>query len=192
MIPMPSAARGRAWARAWHRDIGYLVAGLTIAYAVSGVAVNHVDDWNPKYAIERRTVAIGPLPPGDLAAMEAAVVARLAIDPAEVRGRHAPNARQFKLFLPEGGEVAVRIADGVGSLVRVQPRAGLYQFHQLHLNALKGAWTWVADAFALLLVVLAVTGVFLPRGRQGLWGRGGVLAAIGLLIPGLALWWLGG
>jgi hypothetical protein len=30
-----------------HRDRGYLCAGLTVVYAVSGVAVNHLRDWTP-------------------------------------------------------------------------------------------------------------------------------------------------
>ena len=27
-----------------HRDVGYLVVGLTLIYAISGIAVNHIDD----------------------------------------------------------------------------------------------------------------------------------------------------
>jgi len=34
---------------ATHRDVGYFFAGLTVLYAVSGVAVNHIDDWNPSH-----------------------------------------------------------------------------------------------------------------------------------------------
>ena len=46
-----------------HRDAGYLAVGLTIVYAVSGLAVNHVSDWDPSFkSYERvRTVAT-PLP----------------------------------------------------------------------------------------------------------------------------------
>lgn len=39
--------------RKWHRDIGYFIAGLTIIYSISGVAVNHIDDWNPSYTITK-------------------------------------------------------------------------------------------------------------------------------------------
>ena len=34
-----------------HRDLGYACAAMTIIYAISGVAVNHVADWNPNYSI---------------------------------------------------------------------------------------------------------------------------------------------
>jgi hypothetical protein len=33
--------------RALHRDIGYVAVSLTLAYALSGLAVNHIDDWRP-------------------------------------------------------------------------------------------------------------------------------------------------
>jgi len=47
---------------ATHRDIGYFFAGLTALYAISGVAVNHIDDWNPNYVIRREVVKVGVLP----------------------------------------------------------------------------------------------------------------------------------
>ena len=180
--------RWRVLLRDLHRDAGYLIAGLTIAYAASGVAVNHIDAWNPKYEIETVQVAIGALPAGDLGAREAAVVAALALDPGDVRGRFAPDANHFTVFLDEGGEVKLDARTGKGTHKRVSPRRPLYEFHLLHLNTLKGAWTWVADIFGVLLAFLAVSGVLLPRGRQGLAGRGGLLLVLGLAAPALALW----
>jgi hypothetical protein len=34
-----------------------------------------------------------------------------------------------------------------------------------------------------MLIVMALTGIFLVRGRKGLTGRGGVLMALGFLLP---------
>ena len=42
--------------RVTHRDIGYLIAGLTIIYAISGIALNHKHDWNPNYIIENSRI----------------------------------------------------------------------------------------------------------------------------------------
>ena len=142
--------RLRRLLRAYHRDVGYFVSALTLSYCVSGVAVNHMADWNPNYAISREQVQLKPLS-GDLSAMEAAVVSQLGIEAASVRGRLREGPDQLKIFLPEGGEVAVRISTGAAKVKRVEPRAGLYQVNALHLNRLKGGWTYVADAFALLL-----------------------------------------
>ena len=45
----PRRLRWRPWLRALHRDIGYLAVGLTVVYALSGLAVNHIGDWDPNF-----------------------------------------------------------------------------------------------------------------------------------------------
>ena len=52
----------RKWNNILHRDIGYLCVGLTIIFAVSGIAVNHVENWNPNYKIEKIDFNINPIP----------------------------------------------------------------------------------------------------------------------------------
>ena len=42
----PLTKRIRRYLRPLHRDFGYLIVGLTFVYAISGLAVNHIDDWN--------------------------------------------------------------------------------------------------------------------------------------------------
>ncbi len=37
--------------RILHRDLGYFFFGMTIIYAVSGIALNHRHQWNPNYII---------------------------------------------------------------------------------------------------------------------------------------------
>ena len=44
-----------------HRDIGYLAVGLSVVYGVSGVAVNHVRDWNPSYRVQKTMLTIAPI-----------------------------------------------------------------------------------------------------------------------------------
>ena len=51
----------RKWNRLIHRDLGYLCAGLTVVYAVSGLAVNHVRDWNPNYKTTEAVFNVGPV-----------------------------------------------------------------------------------------------------------------------------------
>ena len=42
----------RKWSRILHRDIGYFFIGTTIIYGLSGIALNHMNDWNPNYKVE--------------------------------------------------------------------------------------------------------------------------------------------
>jgi uncharacterized protein len=173
----------RRWFRAFHRDIGYVVVALTIAYALSGIAVNHLDDWNPNYAYDDRSVDIGPLPAGSLADREAFVVGKLDIARAEVRGHFQENETDFRVFLDEGQEVRVDARTGRGTYKRVTRRAVFFEVNALHLNNLKGAWTYIADLFAICLMILALTGVSMMKGDRGFMGRGKYFVGAGLLVP---------
>jgi hypothetical protein len=42
----------RKWSRIIHRDFGYIFFGVTLIYALSGIALNHLSDWNPNYSVE--------------------------------------------------------------------------------------------------------------------------------------------
>jgi hypothetical protein len=45
------------------------------------------------------------------------------------------------------------------------------------------AWTHIADAYAIALILLAVTGLFVLNGSLGITGSGGWLTAAGALVP---------
>lgn len=182
-MTVASRYRPRRLLRTLHRDVGYLLFALTSIYAVSGVAVNHLRDWNPNYIVTRSSIAMGPLEAADLDGMEAEVVAATGIDPGEVTGRHRPSPDAFVLYLAEGGEVRVDVVTGAGEMEQLRPRPLLFASNLLHLNRLRGSWTLVADAFALLLLFLAVSGLFMLKGRTGLSGRGKWLVALGAAVP---------
>lgn len=46
----------RKWNRIIHRDLGYIFFFMTIIYAISGIAINHLNDWNPNYIITTKEV----------------------------------------------------------------------------------------------------------------------------------------
>ena len=46
------------WSVAWHRDLGYFFSSLIIIYCISGLALNHVDDWNPDFIIQKKTIQL--------------------------------------------------------------------------------------------------------------------------------------
>jgi len=191
--PAPATpARRHRWTwrranRAVHRDAGYLVAGLTLLYALSGVAVNHRADWNPSWRIAPETRSFAPLPVTDRETMSAGLVAALGLPgPPMASFRRAPE--RIELYY-EGWTVEADVTAGVATVTRPRERSLLRDANYLHLNEPKGAWTWLADAYAALLGTLAVTGLFVLRGRTGLGGRGKWLVVAGLL-PALAflLW----
>ena len=143
-----------------HRDIGNFVAALTLVYCISGIAVNHIEDWNPNYQFSQEEINIGALPEGSYPDMQRYVVKSLGIH------------------------------TGKGLFKQVKTRALFYEMNALHLNNLKGAWTWIADIFAVLLIFLAITGIFIMNGRQGLTGRGKWFLAAGLVVPVVFSWFV--
>ena len=185
--PAPRRAREgimwRKWLRIFHRDIGYVAVALIIAYGVSGLAVNHIEDWNPNYTFAERGFDIGPLPAGDPAALADAAITRLRLDRASVRGHFLETARELRVFLTDGQEARLDVTTGKGKLKLVARRPVLFQLNALHLNNLKGAWTYVADAFAVALIILALTGMTMLEGARGLLGRGKYFVLAGLAVP---------
>jgi len=182
-----AAARWRRWNTAIHRDLGYLCAGLTLVYAVSGIAVNHTADWNPNYRVTSSSAHLGGLDPASFGAPGFAreTLDRLGLE-GEVRGTFRPDPGTVQIFL-EGTTVTVDAATGQATWEQVRNRTGIRQANFLHLNHPKKLWTWMADAYALALVLLAVTGLFILRGRKGITGRGAWLTVLGVAIPAVFL-----
>ncbi len=165
--------------RAVHRDAGYLVAGLTLVYAISGVAVNHRADWNPNVIVAPETRRFAPLPVTDRETMAAAVVTALSL-PGLPRSSFRRAPERIELYY-DGWSVEADVTAGVATVTRPRERPVLRESNYLHLNEPKGAWTWIADAYGVLLGALAVTGLFVLRGRNGLAGRGKWWVMAGLL-----------
>ena len=166
---------------ATHRDVGYFFAGLTVMYAVSGVAVNHIDDWNPNYVIRREVVDVGVLPFASAAETGAEVLRRMGVaEQPRSMSRMGPD--QLKIFF---GSRTLTVALPAGRVIdeHARRRFAFFEVNYLHLNHGKGFWTWFADAYAVGLLVLACTGIFIITGKKGLGGRGRWLLVAGLAIP---------
>ncbi len=181
----PAKFKWRKWNNILHRDLGYLAVGLTVVYAVSGVAVNHIHEWNPSFQIERVTESIEPIAVSDRETMVAEAVERLELGSLP-KASFRPDPVTLQLFYDDWS-VEVKALEGVATIERPRDRFLLRSFNFLHLNHAKKLWTWVADLYALVLLLLATTGLFVLKGRKGLSGRGKWLVAAGVLLPVLFL-----
>jgi hypothetical protein len=173
----------RKWIRILHRDIGYIATGLTVIYAVSGIAVNHVDEWNPNYIIEKSTVNITP---PDSAFAESDSVETYILNKLGETGKYKnsfrPDEESIQIFV-EGNTITANLKTGEVEQEKVKSRTGLRESNFLHLNQHKKAWTYIADVFAVALIFLAISGLFMIKGKKGITGRGAWLTGLGFLIP---------
>lgn len=171
----------RPWIRAIHRDAGYFVVGLTIVYALSGLAVNHIADWNPSFEPISRTHELGAPLPKEPEQASRKVLAALEIreNPLEV----TPAGDDLIEIVLERRTLHVTPSTGKVLEEGEEPRFFLRAANWLHLNRGKKAWTYVADAYAVLLLYLAISGLFMIPGRKGLLGRGALIAALGAAVP---------
>jgi hypothetical protein len=164
-----------------HRDIGYLAVGLTVVYGVSGLAVNHKADWNPSYRLQKTTQRIAPIEATERAEIIREALRELAISD-ELRSAFRPNPDTLQLFF-KAYTYSVDLPTGNVIVEQVRARPVLFEMNQLHLNAPKRFWTAVADLYAVALIVLAITGMFVLKGKTGIKGRGAWLTTAGVLLP---------
>jgi len=179
----------RCWALGLHRDLGYFFTGVVIVYAISGLAVNHAADWDSSFVIERTDLNLDlPTEPADV--NDEVVLANLrAIGEAHnYKAFDFPSRSKIKIYLQDGSIMA-RLSDGRGTYETIRRRPVLYDVNRLHLNP-TAWWRLFSDVFAVCLILIAMTGILLPKGRKGLAGRGKWLVGAGLLVPLAAIAWM--
>lgn len=173
----------RKWVRILHRDIGYIAAGLTVIYAISGIAVNHTADWNPNYSIDKISTQIEPFPDTVQTSRELvfSILNKIG-EKGKLKSSFSPDPNTLKIFI-EGNTITVNLKTGEVEQEKVSSRTLIRETNFLHLNAPKEIWTFVADIFAVALGFLAISGLFMIKGKKGITGRGAWLTALGILIP---------
>ncbi len=172
--------RWRGWLRAIHRDVGYLAVGLTLIYALSGLAINHIQDWDPNFTSFTRESKIAPIP-ADVPDEEAFARVRAALDLGAPRDTFRAGDEIHLTY--DGREVIVYGDSGQVTDQGQSPRFFLRAANWLHYNRGKAAWTYIADGYAVLLLYLAISGLFMIKGKLGLKWRGLALVALGAAVP---------
>lgn len=176
----------RKWFRATHRDLGYIFFALTVIYGVSGIAVNHIRDWNPNYIITNNEFTTNLILDADNISEEK--VLKLLTDLGEqdkLKKYYFPTESDLKIFL-KGGSIVLNTETGEGNIEKIRKRPVFFQMNYLHYNPVK-LWTIISDIYAGGIIILAITGLFLIRGKNGIKRRGAWLTIFGILIPVLFL-----
>jgi uncharacterized protein len=168
--------------RILHRDLGYFIVGMTIVYGLSGIFLNHRHDFNPDYNIyfDSFQTEIGP---GTTVteAMLRDILAGLEHD-VVYKKHYTTNQGNIKIFI-ENGEVVINPETGEGTMSYLKKRPIIFEMNKLHKATIGTLWKWVSDAMAVILIFVAVSGLFLLKGKRG-FGRWGLWWTIaGIVVP---------
>jgi uncharacterized protein len=168
--------------RVTHRDIGYLIAGLTIIYSLSGIALNHKNDWNPNYVYDNRDFISDIRTTREAFNNDVAVklLQSIKVDPS-FKTYYFPSGKTVTIFI-DGGLVKLNTETGEGVVERITKRPLFYQINLLHYNPGKW-WKYFSDIFCLALIIVTITGLFIIKGKNGIQKRGAILTIIGILLP---------
>jgi hypothetical protein len=170
----------RKWNRALHRDFGYLFFGMTVIYALSGIAINHRHDWNPNYIIISESIQEAPVS-GKLNKEQVLHILEKYGVADDYRKHYYPYQNYLKVFL-DGGVAVLDQETGEGSIDITRKRLLFREMNYLHYNP-SIYWTWFSDIYAGALILLALSGLLIPRGADGITARGAWLTLLGIVIP---------
>jgi hypothetical protein len=172
----------RKWNRVIHRDFGYFFFAMTVIYSLSGIAINHLDDWNPNYIITFKDFQVKM--PTSATKMTKSEVINMLTEIGEndnYKKHYYPEPGQMKVFL-DGGNATFDMESGKGTLEKIKRRPIFHPVNFLHYNPGKW-WALFSDFFAGALILIAITGLFIIRGKNGITRRGAVLTIAGIIIP---------
>ena len=170
--------------RATHRDLGYFFTGMIIIYALSGIALNHRNDWNPNYSIKTKTLTlkVPSVIKSDEEEKAVTMVLKQIGEEDNYRKHYFPADNELKIFLKGGGSVDVNLDTGKTLYEKLKKRPVFFEVNLLHYNPGR-LWTWFSDTFSVALIILGITGLFILKGKNGITGRGAWLTIAGIIIP---------
>lgn len=165
------------WLRILHRDIGFIMVGICLIYAISGILLNHMDGKDPSYKTEEYTLHLEPN------------LDRNSLKSLWNNNNQLPQSnRVIKVddthlqILFDGGLGIYNTETGQIDYEKYTKRPFVYWITKLHYNKVRG-WNIMADVFAISMVFFALSGLFMVKGKKGITGNGKWYLLIGIMIP---------
>jgi hypothetical protein len=171
-----------------HRDIAYFYVGLIIAFSFSGIALNHRRDFNPQqYTVEAMPIALQEKL--EVEKYDDAYFKVLAANFSEADYKsYRVLSDEVRVYLDEETlHLNPTTGEGEREIIRTRPVLG--QMTILHKSTNKW-WTWFSDIFGVAMLTIAITGMFIARGKYSFRKRGWWLALLGLIFPFIFLFFI--
>lgn len=168
-------------ARNTHRDLAYFFLGLIIAFAFSGIFLNHRQVWHPRrYTSDTQQITVPPVVKDSINdAYIEKFTASNKIDDVVRRFQVNENALRISYV---NHDVDIDITTGQGKIVEYRTTPLLGQMTKLHTDTSKW-WIYYSDIFGIAMLTIACTGMFIEHGKNSFRSRGWWLALAGILFP---------
>jgi len=167
-----------------HRDIAYFYLGLILAFSFSGIVLNHRQDWYPMdYSYETKEVELNI--PEDVAQLDSEEFIKdfsKQWELADEYDGHRIRENDLRVFYKDNVILDADITTGKGKLEykRKVPILG----HTMYLHKTTNKfWIWYSDIFGVAMLIIAITGMLITKGKNSFMKRGWKLALAGLLFP---------
>lgn len=180
--------RFRRYCRTVHSHLSFFFMGVILIYAVSGITMNHLKDFNPKYYITVNNYTVKErFPPSHKFNKNEIIQLLKEVGEQDNYIKHFyPNNSTVKVFLKSGSSYILDTQTGNVAYEGIKKRPVFYQLSFLHYNP--GTWwTYFSDLSAVCLILICISGILMNKGKRGLFGIGGLELLAGILIPVLAL-----
>lgn len=174
--------RVRKILRIAHRELSYVFAGALLVYAISGIALNHKTTFNSQYSVHRTEHKLALMPTEEVTSETVTSWLKECGVENKYIQHYSPTPTTVKAFLKSNATLTVDLSTGTAVVEQLKKRPIIGSLSKLHYNPGK-AWTWFSDIFAVSMVILVLTGIFMLKGKHSLWGIGGIEFLIGILIP---------
>ncbi len=168
--------------RVLHRDLGYFIVGMTIVYALSGIFLNHRHDFNPDYKIFISDFTFEVSGKTSYSDAEVKVLVE-GLDKDLIYKKHYLNNEGYIKVFIANGELVFHPETGEGRMQYLQKRPFIFGMNKLHKASIGTVWKWISDLMAVILLFVAISGLFLLKGKKGLLRWGWWLSIAGFVVP---------
>ncbi|MFV0554409.1 MAG: PepSY-associated TM helix domain-containing protein [Mangrovibacterium sp.] len=172
----------RKYLRIWHRDLGFLLVGVSLVYAISGILLNHMGGKDPAFKTEEGSVQFER----KLNEESLDLLWKQHDNLPELKRIMQLDEDHYRLML-KGGIGVYSASTGLVDYEKHERRELVYWINRLHYSKVKG-WNVMADFFAASLIFFALSGLLMVKGKKGIAGRGKWFLIAGLLIPIIYIW----
>ena len=186
--------------RSWHRDLGYLVIGITIIYSITGIILSFRDLhlFEKEYVIKTQIEDLGE---------NHLVTFIYAFDKNGVKSslpEHVIKKSKIdKIKLLEDNDFIIKYEvsrskdmksitydkDTKEAVYSISAYPGFIKpFIDAHKSMSTDKWAWLALSYSLILLFLAISAIFMLKGKYGFKQRGIYLTGLGILIVAVFLY----